>query len=105
MANIVRPPGWQLPENKATLESVFLNRRHFLRRASLAGGAFVSTTIAGWSRAGMQAIAASARALSDPSKSGTNPKNFPAKRNPEFSPDWRLTKEEKADLVAFLMCL
>jgi sulfoxide reductase catalytic subunit YedY len=96
MANLIRPPGWQLPEKKATPESVFLNRRRFLRRAGLAGGAFVSATITGWSRAGMQAIAAGARAAGDPTKPGTSPKSYPAKRNSEFNPDWRLTKEAKA---------
>jgi len=35
MANIIIPPGWQIPEREATPESVYFNRRAFLRSAGV----------------------------------------------------------------------
>ena len=35
MANIMLPPGWRIPDREATPESVYFNRRAFLRRAGL----------------------------------------------------------------------
>ena len=35
MANIILPPGWRIPDREATPESVYFNRRAFLRSAGL----------------------------------------------------------------------
>ena len=35
MANIIIPPGWRIPDREATPESVYFNRRAFLRSAGL----------------------------------------------------------------------
>jgi sulfoxide reductase catalytic subunit YedY len=47
-------------------------------------------------RVGLPESPAFSAARGDPTKPGTSPKSYPAKRNSEFNPDWRLTKEAKA---------
>ncbi len=35
MANIIIPPGWHIPDREATPESVYFNRRAFIKSAGL----------------------------------------------------------------------
>ena len=39
MANIISRPGWHIPEKFVTPESVFRNRRQFLKELGFVGGA------------------------------------------------------------------
>jgi sulfoxide reductase catalytic subunit YedY len=73
---LIRPP-WHLPERLVTPEAVYRNRRQFLRELGLVGAGALA-----WSLPGRAAAAAAAP--------------YPAKRNPAFSPDWKLTAEEAA---------
>jgi methionine sulfoxide reductase catalytic subunit len=76
MPNIVIRPDWQIPESRVTPESVYLNRRNFLAQL-------------GWSGAGLygawQAIPTLAAAAAPP---------YPAPRNPDFDPGWKLSREQ-----------
>src|SRR3954470_7131078 len=84
MANIVRRPGWFIPERLVTPEEVFLNRRKFLRELGFVGGA-----------------ALLARGL-EAAETATNPaaiggKKYPFPRNKEFDPpNAKLTDEKEA---------
>ena len=42
MANIKIPKGWEIPENKATPESVYINRRKFIKDLGIAGAGAIS---------------------------------------------------------------
>ena len=81
MANIIAHPDWFIPEKQATPEKIYRNRRAFLRQLGLAGA----------SLAAMPMIASAAAEA--PSKGA---RLYPAKRNPEFNPDWKLTDENVA---------
>jgi sulfoxide reductase catalytic subunit YedY len=82
---IHRKPGWVIPEREATPESVFFNRRAFLK-----GG----LGVAAGGLAGMGALAGSARAQDD--KADETMDLYPANRNPAFTLDRPLTDEEVA---------
>jgi len=85
-------PGWVIPEREATPESVFFNRRSFLK-----GG----LGMAAGGLAGMGTLAGSARAQDDKAdeKAPAADKTmdlYPATRNPTFTLDRPLTDEEVA---------
>lgn len=82
MANIILRPDWFIPEGKATPEKIYNNRREFLRKMGLAGVV--------WTTAPLLSSAAPSR------ESAAASKLYPAKRNPEFNPDWNLTDEKVA---------
>ncbi len=42
MANIKIPKGWEIPENQATPESVYINRRKFIKDLGIAGAGAIS---------------------------------------------------------------
>lgn len=81
MANLILRPDWLIPERLVTPERAFLNRRRFLRQMGLAGGALLAP-----------AFATSVRGA-DPIRSVVK---YPAPRNPEFNPGWKLTDEKAA---------
>ena len=98
MANIRKRRGWELPLAEATPESVYLNRRRFLRAAGLAGAGVVSLACAGTERAvagspegdespsgGVKGQAAVEEALR------VHGDKYPAARNPKFKLDRPLT--------------
>jgi sulfoxide reductase catalytic subunit YedY len=85
MAQLILRPEWHLENRRITPENYFLNRRHFLQQMGFAGTGLLAAGIAGCSRAD-EAKAASAKTTGA----------FPAKRNPEFNPGWRLTNEKVA---------
>ena len=76
MANIIRRPGWYIPERSITPESVFRNRRRFLKELGCLGGAALISS---------QLQAAEAA------------KKYPFSRNKEFDPAGvKLTDEKVA---------
>ncbi len=79
MSNVIlRPEGW-LPERLATAETVFLNRRRFVRQLGLAG-------------IGLAGLRSASRAsAADPYGRG-----YPHPRNKDFDPGWTLTDEKTA---------
>src|SRR6266404_256410 len=97
MANIIHRPEWYLHERSVTPEAVFLNRRQFLRQLGFAGAGLVAGTLLGWSKSEPSATNS---ADSPDSRPGTGPtipaKGYPAQRNQEFNPGWRLTNEKTA---------
>ena len=88
MSNIIRRPGWHLPESLVTPESYFRNRRLFLKQVGLAGLGIAGSSLAACSRAAEkpqpEAAVSSAKGF------------FPAKRNDEFKAMWSLTDEKVA---------
>lgn len=88
MANIILRPDWHFPERLITPESVFLNRRHFLARLGFAGAALMSAASIG---------CAKEEAPGAPKTGASSAvSRYPAKRSPEFHPNWKLTDEEAA---------
>ncbi|MCI0539701.1 MAG: protein-methionine-sulfoxide reductase catalytic subunit MsrP [Verrucomicrobiales bacterium] len=94
MANIIVRPDWFVAERYVTPESAFRNRRHFLRQVGVAGAGLLSAPLIGCGKEGDPAVS-SPKPTGDPAASASVSK-YPAKRNPDFSPDWKLTKEEAA---------
>jgi methionine sulfoxide reductase catalytic subunit len=85
MANVIIRPDWQLPDRFVTPEKVYRNRREFLKQLGFVGG------FSGLVQAGF------AQANSAPKNTSSNTASrYPAKRNPEFDPGWRLTAEAVA---------
>jgi sulfoxide reductase catalytic subunit YedY len=87
MANIIIRPDWHIPAREVTPESVFLNRRHFLKQLGFAGAGLLAVA---------QAKSARAAGAETPTPEVKTTKTFPAPRNPEFSPRWPLTVETTA---------
>ncbi|HXG47261.1 MAG TPA: protein-methionine-sulfoxide reductase catalytic subunit MsrP [Methylomirabilota bacterium] len=86
MAYVIRRPEWYLPERQVTAEKAFLDRRRFLQAMGLGGAAL--------------AIPGSVPLVSGAEGGGASggpPKAlYPARRNPDFDPGWRLTNEQVA---------
>lgn len=79
---IKRQRGWEIPESEATPESVFLNRRRFLKGAGLGAGAIAAGTPL------LMSAGRSDAADVDPSAD-----LYPAMRNPAFKLDRDITDE------------
>src|SRR5215470_13425333 len=94
MANIIVRPGWFVPERHVTPEAVFQNRRYFLQQMGVVGAGLLSMPLIGCAKEG-DAPSPSTKAAENTAPA-TSARKYPAKRNPEFSPDWKLTKEEAA---------
>ncbi len=92
MANIIIRPGWQLPERSITPESVFLNRRRFLRQMGFVGGGLLSAGLVGCNKSD----STESKTTDTASAPAAPVKGFPAARNPEFNPGWPLTNEHTA---------
>ncbi len=92
MANIIHRPGWFLSERCVTPEAAFHNRRHFLKQLGFAGSGLLASALAGCNRSETPGHSAA----SDAPKSIPLPKGYPAPRNAEFNPGWRLTNEKDA---------
>src|SRR2546430_10158641 len=89
---IITRPDWHIPERFVTPEAAFLNRRYFLRRLGLTGAGVLAAPLLGFAKDQPPAASAtnSATAAIQPST------GFPAPRNPEFNPNWTLTREHDA---------
>ena len=81
MANLIFRPEWHVSESRVTSQAAFLNRRHFLRQMGLAGAGAFALSAAPRGEGQEKSIATP----------GKPPAKYPAKRNPDFDPDWRLT--------------
>jgi len=86
MANLIFRPEWHISESRVTPEAVFLNRRRFLRQMGLAGAGTLALSVAPRGE-GQE------KSITTPEKV---PAKYPAKRNPDFDPGWRLTNEKIA---------
>ena len=82
MANIINRQDWHLPERMVTPEAVFLNRRRFLRDLGFVGTGILGSSALLARQAGAQIA--------------TTAKGYPATRNPEFNPGWKLSDEKVA---------
>jgi methionine sulfoxide reductase catalytic subunit len=95
MFNIVKRPSWRISERSITPESIFLNRRHFLRQMGWGGAGLLASTLTGCAKSDAPASTSGAQTnAAAPPKSST-PK-YPAPRSAAFSPDWRLTEQAVA---------
>ncbi len=92
MPHIIHRPGWFLSERSTTPEAFFHNRRHFLKQLGFAGSGLLASALAGCNRSETPGHSAA----SDAPKSIPLPKGYPAARNAEFNPGWRLTNEKDA---------
>jgi sulfoxide reductase catalytic subunit YedY len=95
MPNIILRPDWQISEKNITPESVYRNRRLFLKQLGFTGAALIGGGMSGCGRE----PEAKAAAGSQPSNGLANAKSggiYPAKRNPEFDPKIPLTDEKVA---------
>ncbi len=96
MANIIKRPGWNLPENLVTPEAAFLNRRRFLREAGFATAGLLSASLIGCSRPADGAPADPPAKGGTPAASGPTTRGYPAARNSDFNPGWPLSNEKVA---------
>ncbi len=80
MANIIARPDWHVSDRLITPEKAYRNRREFLRRMGFAGGGLLASSFS----SGMEAA----------EKTAAPRKGFPASRNKDFDPGWRLTDEK-----------
>lgn len=93
MANIIVPPRWQIPENHVTPETVFRNRRQFLRDMGFAGAGLLAATNIGCGKESEVAAAPSGTNVSTATSAG----GYPFPRNPKFNdPKLALTPSEIA---------
>lgn len=96
MANLIHRPEWHLPERLVTSENAFHNRRQFLRQLGLTGAGLLTASLIGCNKS-----ESGPRSTADlPMTTDNSPivpvKGFPASRNAEFNPGWRLTNEKEA---------
>ncbi len=84
MAHIIIPPGWKIPEQQATPEDIYLDRRRFIRQLGYSGLGLWGL-LSGLSGRGLSAA-------SGPQTSGI----YPAPRNAKFTLDRPLTAEQVA---------
>jgi sulfoxide reductase catalytic subunit YedY len=100
MPNMIIRPGWHIPEKLATPESVYNNRRHFLKQMGFSGAGLMAGLFAGCSE--QLAVSEEAKKTAAPNTSATNAvasnaKGYPYPRNPEFNPaNLRVSNEEPA---------
>lgn len=97
MANLIHRPQWHLSERLVTSEKAFQNRRQFLRQLGFTGAGLLTATLAGCNKAEPAAQTSAASSTASPDNRAIMPvKGFPAPRNAEFNPGWRLTNEKDA---------
>jgi len=89
VSHIIVPPGWRIPEREATPESVYLERRRFLKALGL-GGIGAGLFLAGCG----PGAGSTAEAPMPPPADVTG--RYPAPRNPKFRLDRPLTEERVA---------
>ena len=97
MPNIIKRPGWFIPERFVTPENVYRNRRQFLREMGFVGGGLLAALSTGCNQGVAEPPQIAGAAPSSESSSASSPaKTYPFPRNPEFSPKLRITDEEWA---------
>ncbi|HYE30764.1 MAG TPA: protein-methionine-sulfoxide reductase catalytic subunit MsrP [Methylomirabilota bacterium] len=85
MANVIIRPDWHIADKFITPEKAYLNRRLFLRGLGFTAGA---ATLLGASAPGLHAVEI-------PGATDLKKELYPAKRNPEFDPKWKLSDENE----------
>lgn len=98
MANLIHRPEWYLPERAVTPEAAFQNRRRFLRQLGFTGAGLLAATLAGCSKSDSPSKLATLAPASPDSAPIVPVKGYPAPRNAEFNPGWRLTNEREAGI-------
>jgi methionine sulfoxide reductase catalytic subunit len=96
MANIIKRPGWHIPDRLVTPEAVFQNRRQFLRQMGFAGTGLLAASLIGCSKSATTSDALAANAPAAKPANAPTAKGYPAPRNAEFNPGWPLTNEKVA---------
>lgn len=86
---------WELKENQTTSESVYLNRRSFIKNAALGSVVLSAGMIAGCEEQSAEATAA-APVKAQPSSLDPSAKYYPAARNETYKLDRELSLEELA---------
>src|SRR5262249_25292907 len=97
MANIIHRPEWYLPERAVTLEAAFRNRREFLRQIGFTGAGLLAGTLVGCNKSDTASGTVTAPPASRDSAPTAPLKGYPAPRNADFNPGWRLTNENTAN--------
>ena len=92
MANIIVRPSWFISESQVTPESVFLKRRQFLKHIGVVGAGLLSVPLMGCAK---EESTAPSTTKTNATTTGSAAK-YPARRNPDFNPNWTLTREEAA---------
>ena len=97
MANLIHRPEWHLPERLVTPEKAFQNRRQFLRQFCSTGAGVLTATLVGCNKSEPSTQNSANSSVASPdSRAILLVKGFPAPRNAEFNPGWRLTNEKDA---------
>jgi sulfoxide reductase catalytic subunit YedY len=98
MANIIHRPDWFLPEHCVTPEPAVRNRREFLRQLGFAGAGLFAATLVGCNKSDSSTRAANVAATQPTSELFALARGYPARRNAEFNPSWRLTNEKETGI-------
>ncbi|EEF60178.1 protein-methionine-sulfoxide reductase catalytic subunit MsrP [Pedosphaera parvula] len=97
MANIIKRPGWHIPEKLVTPESLYWNRRSFLKQMGFLGAGILSSTMIGCSKPVSESGGSGSGVTTGAVQSAkSDSSKYPAPRNPEFNPGWPLTNEKTA---------
>src|SRR5882672_5497403 len=97
MANFIHRPEWHLSERLVTPEKAFQNRRQFLRQLGFTGAGLLTATLVGCNKSENDLRNAANISVATPDNAPIVPvQGFPAPRNAEFNPGWRLTNEKDA---------
>ncbi len=98
MANILAPPTWRIPESAVTPESVHHNRRRFLRDLGFGAAGTLALAGAGCgnSQSAVPPTAAGTNTAGGPGAPAAGAGKYPARRNPDFDPKWKLSDEKTA---------
>jgi sulfoxide reductase catalytic subunit YedY len=91
MANVILRPDWFTAQREITSESVYWKRRAFLKQLGFAGMGLMSASFVGCAEEKKPETPGA------PKPNASAPTQlYPAKRNPEFNPNWPLTDEKVA---------
>jgi sulfoxide reductase catalytic subunit YedY len=93
MSNILIRPAWSLPERLVTPESVYRNRRQFLKQMGFLGTGLLAAPFTGCSNSEKATPVSSGSNDAAANAGSKYPKRYPAPRNPEFNPNWPLSDE------------
>ncbi len=99
MAYVTKRPGWHISDRLITPESVFRNRRRFLREMGFASAGLLAMPLVGCSKS--ESAPAETKLPPPPAPAPPQPiqpaaKGYPAPRNPDFNPGWNLTDKKVA---------
>ena len=92
MANVIKRPGWRIPEREVTSESTYKNRREFLKTLGYSGTGLAAATLVGCSPSAPIEMAQTQDL--DVYNIG-----YPHPRNEAFNPDWKLTDKRQGPTI------